>query len=660
MRAVWLPAGVSAAALLCLLGCCLPVRQAAAAEWLPISEADLKMTAEPKAPGAAAIMLYREVNRSDFEEYEEQYVRIKILREEGRNWANWQISYIESIQSVRAIQARTIEPDGTIVPFNGEIYDKPIYKDKTTNWLVKAFTLPSVEVGSIIEVRWKINLPINRLYFSSEWILSDELYTRDAKFSLTPNPNYALRWAWPRGLPPSTSPPEEAHGQIHLEAHDIPAFVVEQHMPPENELRMRVDFYYYRAGSSRNGTAYTDPKVFWKIIAHERFDRAEPFMDHASAMRSAVAQVVQASDPPESKLRALYARVQQVRNVSHESAAESEANRDEVKNIHSVADVWKLGFGTGYEVNLLFVAMARAAGFEAYPVILSSRAKHFFNMDFMNEYELNANAVQVKLGDKDVYLDPASPFMPFASLPWTETGVQGLRVDREGTWIRTPMPPAADSRVERKVELRLDGNTLSGKLTVSYSGLEASYRRLRERYEDDTARRKFLEEQVERSIPVGSRARLTSSPDWTGSEAPLVARFDLEIPGWGTLAGKRQLLAVGLFSAEEKHTFEHAVRVQPIYFDFPYQQLDDITIDVPPPWAVQSIPDPQTIDLKGITYKYASDSNPHSLHLTRELTLNLSLVDQKYYDTLRHFYQSVRTCDEQEAVLSSQSSAAAQ
>jgi len=48
------------------------------------------MTSEPLAPGAPAIYLYRQVDRNDSgraaSEY--NYVRIKILTEEGRNNAN--------------------------------------------------------------------------------------------------------------------------------------------------------------------------------------------------------------------------------------------------------------------------------------------------------------------------------------------------------------------------------------------------------------------------------------------------------------------------------------------------------------------------------------------------------------------------------------------
>src|SRR5258708_7945243 len=56
-------------------------------EWLPISPEELKMTSEPKAPGAPAIILYRQVDRDDSDVRRADdytYIREKIFTEEGR------------------------------------------------------------------------------------------------------------------------------------------------------------------------------------------------------------------------------------------------------------------------------------------------------------------------------------------------------------------------------------------------------------------------------------------------------------------------------------------------------------------------------------------------------------------------------------------------
>ena len=71
--------------------------------------------------------------------------------------------------------------------------------------------------------------------------------------------------------------------------------------------------------------------------------------------------------------------------------------------------------------------------------------------------------------------------------------------------------------------MKLESGTLEGKVTVTYIGLEASWRRLTERNEDATDRRKFLEQDLNAGIPTGIDAKLINTPDWTGPETPLVA-----------------------------------------------------------------------------------------------------------------------------------------
>ncbi len=67
-----------------------PVTVLAGVGFQPISPEELKMTSEPLAPGAPAVILYREVDRDDNGQttHENDYIRIKILTEEGRNYGN--------------------------------------------------------------------------------------------------------------------------------------------------------------------------------------------------------------------------------------------------------------------------------------------------------------------------------------------------------------------------------------------------------------------------------------------------------------------------------------------------------------------------------------------------------------------------------------------
>src|SRR5262249_48890261 len=155
----------------------------------------------------------------------------------------------------------------------------------------------------------------------------------------------------------------------------------------------------------------------------------------------------------------------------------------------------------------------------------------------------------------------------------------------------TALPGSSASRIERRAKLTLaPTGDLEGKLTVTYTGLEALQRRVEERNEDEIDRKKFLEDEVKEYVPASIEVELKNKPDWSGSSTPLVAEYDLKIPGWASAAGRRALLPMGIFGATEKRVFDHAERTHPIYFEFPFQNLDDVTITLPPGWQVGSLP----------------------------------------------------------------------
>ncbi len=617
-------------------------------DWLPVTAEELQMTREPKAPGAAAIYLYRQVDRNDTDSEVHFYTRLKILTEEGRKYADVEIPFVKGVENVHGVEARTIRPDGSIVRFDGTVYEKPIANTRGRKLLAKTFTMPDVQPGSIIEYRYR-HQEAEGYVFDSHWILSQELFTRYAKFSLVPNPNYTLEWSWPRGLPEGSTTPNKERGKIRLETHDVPAFVTEQLMPPENELKYRVDFTYLADENPKS-----DQSVFWKKYDQQSFSNLKKFVNEPKAMSRAVAQIVQATDSREAQLRKIYAHVVQMRNLSFErQKSEEEAKREKVKSAHDVEDVWNRGSGDAFELTYLFVALARAAGFQADLALISTRDQYFFDKRLMNPRQLNSNLVIVSLDGKDLYLDPGVPFTPFGLLPWYETGVQGLRLDdKGGSWLSIPLPPPSASRIERKARLKLDrSGTLTGKLTIRFTGLEAAWRRSEERNEDDTDRKQLLEDELEYSVPSGIKATLTNTPDWTSPEEPLVVEYDLEVPGWAAAAGQRQLLKVGLFGNEDDRTFEHGTRVQPIYFDFPYQRADDVTIDMPDGTKIGSLPKSQNIDEKVFSYSLTAEAHDRAVHLTRDLSINLLLVQPKFYAQIRDFFQAVRTGDEEQIVV---------
>ena len=89
----------------------------------------------------------------------------------------------------------------------------------------------------------------------------------------------------------------------------------------------------------------------------------------------------------------------------------------------------------------------------------------------------------------------------------------------------------------------------------------------------------------------------------------------------------------------------------PVYFEFQNQKVDDVTIELPPGWKVATLPKAQDQSQHVIAYVLKVDNDKDKLHLSRTLSLDILLMESKYYGALRAFFQGVRTGDEEQIVL---------
>jgi len=622
-------------------------RVSAASQPPPVTPEELKMTAEPLAPGAPAIILYRQVDRVDNSAaaYEDTFVRIKILTDEGRKYGDVEIPYNEGAGiHISKLSARTIHPDGSLSEFKGTPFEKEIVKARGWKYMAKTFALPDVQVGSVIECSFR-----QEFYGRSDfprWILNDELFTKHAQFSLFPSDKWALSWTGYR-LPNGTPAPKESDKVLRLEVSNIPAFEVEDYMPPPFEVASLVEFTYLW-DSEKDVTKY------WKNRSKDWNQVVDDFMNRRGAMEHAVSQIVSPGDSPELKAQKIFDRVQKLRNLTWEhKKTEQEYRRDKLKDNLTVQDVWGHGYGEIDDLNWLFLALVRAGGLEAYPVWASDRSYYFFQSSQRNERKLLHPIVMLRMNGQSVFCDPGTPFIPFATLPWYETAVPGLRLGKDGgEWITTPLSPSANSRTVRSATLNLAENgDLSGKLTVTFTGLKATEFRTDDRDQDETHRKKGLEDEIKSYIPVHADVELINKPDWTSSLAPLIAEFNVSVSGWGSSAGKKAILPAGLFTASEKTQFQRVQRVHPIYFHYPYQVEDDIRISLPAGWQISSVPNPATLEGNVVSYAFKSEADKDAVHINRKLRVDALLLAQKSYPVLRAFFQSVRVADEGQVLL---------
>src|ERR1700723_1830181 len=303
------------AVLVAILFAALPHSSSAGDDWLPIPPEDLALKDNPASPGAHAMILYRSSDMDSKESSVREYIRIKIFTQEGTKQGDIEIPFLKQQTDIKDVRARTIQPDGSIVRFDGKVFEKTIVKGTGFKYLAKTFTLPDVHPGSIIEYKYREKSD-RQFYVDESWVITNSLFTRDARFSIKPDISWsslALQYRQV-GLPSGAIPVKQGNGAYVMDVHNIPGLEDEDYMPPERALQVRVDFYYKSLSDPQNET---QPQ-FWNRKGKQWAEELDHFVNKKSALESDLSRTVAPADSREEKLRKIYARVQKIRNLSME------------------------------------------------------------------------------------------------------------------------------------------------------------------------------------------------------------------------------------------------------------------------------------------------------------------------------------------------------
>jgi len=609
--------------------------------WSPVSAEELALKEVPGYPGLKAVILDRDSFTDDAEGLTKETVRVKILTDQGRDYANIEIPYIKDWQRFSDLRARLIRADGTTVPFTGRIYDKLLARKGDFQILAKTFSFPEAQAGSIIEYHYEVT---GGNLHEVEWLVGEDMFIRHLRLACRPRMGYAMTWF---RLPQK---PVEAPGgkMITLEMNNVAPFRKEEYSPPAKELKMRVDILYGH---------YKTVEEFWNEVAKNSADSIRQFIgENRGGVRKVVDQTVQPGDTPEQKLRKLYARAQQIRNLTWEPERdEKQIEKEHLnKRLDNVEDVLKNGYGRSWMVTRTFVAMARAAGFEADVIEISERDDHFFDRNLLSGWQFDGEIARVHVGNRDLVLDPGTPLCPIGLLRWFKMGVTGLAPSKSSaTFLQIPVSRPEAARIHRQVNLELspDGSG-KGTIDLTYFGHEALELRLQYKDLDEVARKKAFEDRVKNRLPAGSTVKLETLAGWDKAEESLRARYSFESPQVGTHTGKRWIVPANLYEAGTTHPFESATRTHPVYFDYPSQSADEVVLTPPAGYTVESVPSVKHSSAPFGEYHVQVDKlEGNKLHTYRRFQLNEIFFLPETYPMLRNLYNEMRSGDGLQVVL---------
>ncbi len=644
------------------------------AQFQPPTPEELKMTADPKAPGAAAVYLNVEETDNDQLHYQSFYARIKVLTEKGKELATVDVPpYLSSESKIVNIMGRTIHADGTILPLAGKPEDLLVFKTKDRNGEAtqvkrKVFTLPSVEVGSILEYSYQIQYDDNE-FTSPHWEIQRPYFVHKAHYIFTPFPNFmphaasmnattsryledshervinSLVWIWrlPDGV---TVKSDFSHYMVDVT--DVPAAPDEEYMPPMESVLDKV-FFYYKAASDAKDFWVTDSKLWSKDIDH--------FAEPSKALKEAVAGLVAPADSELDKAKKIYKAVQALENTDY-SRRKTEAERKQLnlKVVKHAEDVWTQKSGDSEEIAMLYLAMVRAAGLTAYAEKVVNRARSTFDISYLTLDQLDDTLVVLETGGKDIELDPGEKMCPFGTVNWKHASAGGLVETAKGAAAVASAPQQyPDNKTIRTGEVTLDGHGgLTGDFRIVMTGQEALYWRQQALTNDEAEVKKQFDESLEKIFPEGVEAHVDH---FLGMDDPDVNLFAI-VKAQGTLGaatGKRIILPAFFFETRGGHPFvAQEKRQTAVDMHFGDTVAEQVTYHLPAGFTVEGAPQEAKLSWpQRAIFNTSVVSAPGQITLTRKLLRGFTFAKPEEYQELRGFYQKVAAADQAELVLTS-------
>ena len=574
-------------------------------DWRPISPEDLQSKAPAVEPDADAEAIFWETRIDDSDSSDltlRHYVRVKIYTERGRErYSKFDIPYFRG-RKIKDLFARVVRPDGSSVEVTKEdVFDREIVRAGGLKVKAKSFAVPNIEPGVIVEYRYREAISDDdaigmRLDFQRD------IPVKTLSYYYKPNnskePSYQpynltdVRWV------------KDQNGYWLATRANVPAFKEEPRMPPLDTVRP----YMVLTGSRSSVVSLSnfsvmvvekdqrDWKKYWAGVSGQWAAVAKSLTIPDGDIKKAAQEITAGASSPEEKLRRIYEFCQkEIKNVTYDTTMTDEEKK-KFPPPRSIADVLKQKAGRWWNIDVLFANLATAAGFEARVALVGDRSRAFFQPDMPDQRLVHLGGIAIRDGGEFKIYNPGNAFQPFGTIGWHEEDTWALASGvTDFFWQKTRPSSEAASLEKRtgKFTLSEDG-TLEGDVRIESTGHPAKSYRL-DNYDETAAKREDgLKNAIKARISTAEVSNVTIE-NLTDISKPLVTQYHIRVPAYAQKTGKRLFLQPNFFEYGTTAVFASATRKYDIYFRYPWSESDDLTIQLPSGFALDSADAPGTI-----------------------------------------------------------------
>ncbi|HEY0651569.1 MAG TPA: DUF3857 domain-containing protein [Chryseosolibacter sp.] len=575
----------------------------------------------------------------------ERTTRIKILKKEGFEWADYEIPLYRdggTDEKIVVLKAQTTNlEEGKVVEI--KVKNESIFKsDENENLRIVKVTFPNVKQGSVLDITYKIssefftNLQDWQFQHTIPTVVSEyranipewfhyEKYTQG--YVMLAANDHKLEHTSVH-LSGSSTPLQFREDRYRWAAENVPAFKAEPYLTTEKDYISKINFELASVTFPNSA-----PKIYlgsWADInkfylEHEYFYRE---ITGNNFLKKLAEEVTAGLSTDQEKIAALNSYVKN--NFSWNGSFRKFPSN----SLKKIVDEKK---GTSADLNLLLASLMQKAGFDVSPVLISTRDHGFIREAIAIASQFNSVICHVKIGEKYLLLDATDPLLPTGVLPQRCLNGRGFAIGASGpTWVELTSP--VKSKTYANADFLIDANgAISGKLTVDRSG-----------YSAQAMRSQYLskgEEEYVKSFSTGKSWQISKSEIKNLKEInePFKERYDLSHDTHADVSGDIIYLNPFLIMREESNPFRLETREYPVSFGSMVERFYVGKFTLPDGYAIDEAPQNRIIALPGNAAKFSFNvaAFGNQITITSVLQINRDIFLQDEYPNLREFYNQV-------------------
>jgi hypothetical protein len=611
-----------------------------------VSKEELEEQFYPLDSTADAAYLYKYrrtyydfVQNSGFQSITEIHERIKIYTKEGFDMATKSVAYYDpevgEDESVSSIKGYTYSLVNGKVE-KEKLSKKSIFKEKKNkSYSIKKITMPNIKVGTVIEIKYKLVSPYANSIDDFQFQYGIPVKKLDYKIEI---PEYYTFNKRSKGYYSVEMKKSSKSGSVGSTNYRVDVFSFDGNTIPA--LRDNEPFISsirnYRGGmkfeltqtnfSSIQGSVKTFSNS-WEDVSKQIF-KSSSFgseLNKSSYYKDDLEKILATSKTSSEKIASIFNFVKkQVKwNGNYSKYTDNGVRKAYKERVGNVADI-----------NLMLTSMLRSAGFDANPVLLSTRTNGFPFFPTLNGFNYVITMVDFQDGSH-VLLDASEEFSLPNMLPIRALNWKGRKVTKEGGSIWVELTSSKHASEDNSMMVKIsDEMMIEGMIRTKYDNLNAlNYRKnnnhikeedlitkLEEKYKleiDDykVLNKKVLEKSVIRNVKFLSEDLIEE------------------------INGKIYIEPL-LFLSEHKNPFKLEDRKFPVDFATPWKDRNTVSIQIPEGYKVESLPESLAIGLPdGLgVFKFRVMQQGNKISTISILQFNEGVIGAQYYASLKGFY----------------------